>query len=400
MAEQSNAPINPALLKWARESFNLPIEEAAKKVSVKEERIREWEQGENRPTFNQLMKLSKAYKRPVSVFYLSEPPTGDEPFAETNITDFRRFHNGVYEQRSPQLILELRKANFRRESYLELSELLQDPVATFTLRRENDETAEELAARIRDKLNVSLKQQFRWNQPLEAYKYWRRAIEQLQILVFQTGYYLHQRSVLLEELRGMSICLNPLPIILINGKDYPRPRIFTLFHEFGHLMLRQSAMRNIHSDFQDLSEQYCNRFAGCLLVPENALREQLDATNNTQPQEWSNKIIQTMASRFMVSMEVIARRLMDCRLATKEFYQRKRLEFLAHTPKQPFGRGPFHRRYVNWNGERYTHKVLTAYHEGYIDKLDVATYLDIKTKHIPNINNDLTEVFINDLAEA
>ena len=400
MAKKVVTPVNPALLKWARVSFNLPLEEAAKKVGVKKGRLEIWEGGEKRPTFKQLMKLSKAYKRPISVFYLSEPPVADEPFANTHITDFRKFHNGEYQNQSPQLILELRKANFRRETYLELSELLQENVDDFTLLRENGETAEALAARIRSLLTVPLVQQFKWKQPLEAYRHWRRAIEQLPILVFQTGYYLHKRSVLLKELRGMAISVNPLPIILVNGDDLPRPRIFTLFHELGHLLLRQSAMRNIHSEYHDSSEQFCNRFAGCLLVPEDSLREQLDATQNTLPGEWGDAIIRRMANRFSVSMEVIARRLMDCRLATTEFYQRKRREYLAQTPKKPFGRGPYHRRYINWNGERYSHKVLAAYHEGCIDMLDVATYLDIKTGHISKIDADLTELFIRELTEA
>ncbi|MCY3936422.1 MAG: ImmA/IrrE family metallo-endopeptidase [Chloroflexi bacterium] len=389
MAKKFEASVTPALLKWARESFNLPLEEAAKKVKVKQQRLLEWERGKDRPTFNQLMKLSKAYKRPVSVFYLAEVPSEDEPFAETNIADLRKFGSSEHQPWPPELILELRKANFRRESYLELSELLQEKVADFTLRRERSESAESLAKRIRSTLAITPEQQFQWKDITVAYRNWRRAIEQQQILICQTGYYMHKRPVSLEVLRGMAISLNPLPIILVNGQDAQAARIFTLFHELGHLLLRQSAMRNIYSGYHDSSEQFCNLFAGCLLVPEYALREQLDASENTQPQEWSNEIIRKMANRFSVSKEVIVRRLMDCRLATSEFYQRKRREYLAQTPKKQFGRGPFHRRYLNWNGEHYTRKVLEAYQESFITYLDVAIYLDTKVKFIEPIQNDL-----------
>lgn len=389
MAKKVIAPVNPALLKWARESFNLPLEEAAKKVSVQEERLREWERGENRPTFKQLMKLSRAYKRPVDIFYLSEPPLADEPFSKKEIEDFRKIKETEYLQRSPQLILELRKANFRRESFIELSELLQEKIVDFTLRKKEGESARTLADRIRRVLAVPLKQQFKWKQPNEAYRQWRRAIEQLQIFVFQTGAYMYKRKVRLEELRGMAISLNPLPIIVVNGNDHPRPRIFTLFHELGHILLNQSAMRNIHSVNNDQNEQFCNQFAGCLLVPEYALREQLGVTELNLPREWSDEDIRKMANRFSVSKEVIARRLMDCHLATPNFYMRKRREYQHHTSSTTFGRAPYYRRIINQNGERYIRKVLEAYHDSCITFLDVAIYLDTKVKHIEPIQSEL-----------
>ncbi|WP_439481851.1 helix-turn-helix domain-containing protein [Cyclobacterium plantarum] len=58
------AYITPNVLKWARESARMTEETTAAKVSVKVEKIKEWEAGTSQPTIRQAQTLAKAYKRP------------------------------------------------------------------------------------------------------------------------------------------------------------------------------------------------------------------------------------------------------------------------------------------------------------------------------------------------
>ncbi|NIP23976.1 MAG: helix-turn-helix transcriptional regulator [candidate division Zixibacteria bacterium] len=69
MARSADAPVNPDLLVWARRNSSLTIEQVAKKVSVKPERLKQWEKGELMPTIKQLSKLGHIYKRPIAIFY-------------------------------------------------------------------------------------------------------------------------------------------------------------------------------------------------------------------------------------------------------------------------------------------------------------------------------------------
>ena len=55
-------------------------------------------------------------------------------------------------------------------------------------------------------------------------------------MVFQTG------EITLEEMRGFTIAERRLPVIVLNAKDSPRGRIFTLMHELTHLMLGQDGV--------------------------------------------------------------------------------------------------------------------------------------------------------------
>lgn len=115
MAKRSEALINHELLVWARRKAGLSLEEAARKAGVASERLVSWENGENRPTINQLRKLAQAYKRPLAVFYLAKPPRDFQP-----LRDYRRLSAVLDEPESPGLLLEVRRAWARRDIAVEL----------------------------------------------------------------------------------------------------------------------------------------------------------------------------------------------------------------------------------------------------------------------------------------
>src|SRR5580704_1185084 len=76
--------IRPELLTWARETAGLSLEDAARAIGLKDargesgtERLAKIEDAGDPPR-PLLLKMAKAYRRPLLVFYLSHPPkTGD-----------------------------------------------------------------------------------------------------------------------------------------------------------------------------------------------------------------------------------------------------------------------------------------------------------------------------------
>jgi transcriptional regulator with XRE-family HTH domain len=76
MPTKVKAEINPALISWARDTAGFTVAEAAKKLGIEEERLVGWEQpaADDGPSIPQLRKLAALFKRPLAVFYLSEPP--------------------------------------------------------------------------------------------------------------------------------------------------------------------------------------------------------------------------------------------------------------------------------------------------------------------------------------
>lgn len=63
-------PINPSILKWARETAGYSLDEEIKRYS----KLLEWEEGKIYPTYHQLETLAKRYKRQIAVFLLPNIP--------------------------------------------------------------------------------------------------------------------------------------------------------------------------------------------------------------------------------------------------------------------------------------------------------------------------------------
>ncbi len=132
---------------------------------------------------------------------------------------------------SPQLRFEIRRAYERREVALELYENLEESPPGFEFRADIAQDPEALAEQIRDLLHITYEAQVAWRTPHEALKAWRSALEEIGVLTFQAS------GIDIAEMRGFSISDRPLPVIVINGKDGPRGRIFYLAHEFVHILL-------------------------------------------------------------------------------------------------------------------------------------------------------------------
>lgn len=386
MTRSFTPSINPALLVWARKTAALGVPEAARRLKIEEPTLLAWEAGEAAPTFAQLQKASEAYKRPLALFMLPEPPR-----TWNVIHDYRRLPaEGEEEQNdlSPKLALELRRARERRLIALDLFD--EEEVPQFGVVGAATEDADTLAARIRSGLAVSLAKQAAWRDHHEALNGWIAAAEAMGALVFQAS------GITTSEMRGVSVGEFPLPAIILNGGDSVRGRIFSLMHELVHLSLRQDALCLLNDN--DKTEVFCNRVAGAVLVPADALLADSLVARTSAPVEWTDDEIQRLATRFKVSNEAIARRLTIVGRATDAFYVRKRAEYAAryaeylagkeHAAK-PGGGPPYPLMVIRNLGYAYTSAVFGAYHERRLSVADVGAYLDVKVKHLAAVEKQL-----------
>lgn len=375
------------MLVWARRSAGLNVEAAAKKAQVSPERLESWERGETRPSIKQLRQLGRAYKRPIAIFYLPEPP---EDFQA--LRDFRRLPGVATPTESPELRFEVRRAQSRRELAVELYELMNGlpPTLPFTASLSDD--PEELARRIRELLRIQYEDQVRWNPGHESLNRWRAALEDSGVLVFQAI------DVEVSEIRGFSIYADKLPAIVANMKDSARGRIFTMLHELTHLLLRQGGLCNLYEAPSAVSEEqrseiFCNRVAGATLVPrEYLLGEGLVATKQGQT-TWTHEEIRYLADRYGSSREVVLRRLLICGRTTKAFYraQREQLqeEYETVTTRPGIGFAPPHRIATSSAGHLFVRLVLDSYRQDHITASDVAELLDVRLKHLGKIESEV-----------
>ena len=70
MGKSVPSSAEPKMLRWFRESAGFSVAEAAAKIDRNEQELEAWERGEGGPTFSQLTRIAKLYRRPVAAFYL------------------------------------------------------------------------------------------------------------------------------------------------------------------------------------------------------------------------------------------------------------------------------------------------------------------------------------------
>jgi predicted nuclease of restriction endonuclease-like (RecB) superfamily/transcriptional regulator with XRE-family HTH domain len=238
MPKSIPAMVEPPLLVWARESFGYDLDQAAQKIGVSTERLASWEHGEEKPSISQLRKIASVYKLPIAVFYLPEPPRTFDA-----MRDFRRLPEDEREHFSPELLLEFRRARERREEALDLVKELGEEPKEFALRFQVTENPKTIAQKTREWLGVTREQQIAWKTPYEALNYWVSSLENLGVLVFQAS------KISVGQMRGFAISEAVLPVIVLNGQDTPRGRIFSLFHELTHLFLNQTGVSDAEERF-------------------------------------------------------------------------------------------------------------------------------------------------------
>ena len=76
-------PVNPDMLRWARETAGLNVDDVVRKMKRKRvtaETVLSWENGEGSPSYPQLERIAyEIYKRPLALFFFPEPPQEETP---------------------------------------------------------------------------------------------------------------------------------------------------------------------------------------------------------------------------------------------------------------------------------------------------------------------------------
>lgn len=295
-----DALINLEMLKWARNYSGLTTENVAKKLKKLPEDIKMWESGAKKLTFKQLLKIAEIYKRPVALFYLKEPPKDFKP-----LNDYRKIPNTESSNISPQLNYQIRKAYYRRQVALELFEELEEYRQTVLMNIRITDNTEIVGKDIRTLLNIESTQQIKWKDDNQAFNGWRKAIESLGVLVFQA------EGIDVSEMRGFAISDRPLPVIVVNKKDTYKGRMFSLMHEFSHVLLGDSSISSeeLYSN-QEKIEIFCNHVAASILFPISWFDTDELLLSKKNVGHWNDETVYMIAQRFNISQEVVWRRLL------------------------------------------------------------------------------------------
>jgi len=372
-------PINPAILRWARESQNLLIEDVALKMNKSTDAIEAWEKGDSSPTYVQLETLAyTVFKRPVAVFFFPEPPEEVTPK-----NSFRTLPESEVEELAPTFLRVFRQAQAMQINLEELTDgrnpapkkMIQD--LTFDIHGDIREMVES----VREYLGVSLAEQVAWANTEKALDGWRSAVEDKGIFVFKEAF----RD---NEISGFCLYDDEFPVIYINNSMPKTRQIFTLFHELTHLLFKTGGvdkqndafLRRIKGDNRRI-EVLCNRFAGQLLVPK------YDFDNVIPGVKIDEQAVEKLAKRYNVSREVILRKCLERRLVDQAYYEEQSQRWIKEARERAAERagGNYYSNKAAYLGECYLNLAFTSYYQKRFSTDRLAEYLGVKVASIPGL---------------
>ena len=203
--------------------------------------------GDKKPTIKQLYKVAEVYKRPFAIFYFPEPLRHFKP-----LKDFRKFpfeYIALEEEEEYKLEKELLLFLRKREHAIELSDLLGSEIPEFKIGAKSNEDPVSVANLIIKDLKINHRQITALAPGYDALNYWKSFLKSKGILVFQSS------GIPVDVMRGVCIAKKVLPFIIINSNDSPNGRIFSLFHELAHLVLREDGISNFRHSKKDVFDK-------------------------------------------------------------------------------------------------------------------------------------------------
>ncbi len=348
-------PINPRLLRWARQRARLDVE-SMKRTFPK---IEAWEQGEIQPTLRQLERFAQKTHVPFGFLFLDVPP--EEPLP---IPDFRTMP-GPSMPPSPDLLETIYLCQQRQEWYRNyLKTFGEKPLPFVGVAKINDDPVK-TAADIRHYLHFDIEERKRTPTWAEALRRFIEQVERVGILVMSSGVVGSNthRKLSVEEFRGFALVDEWAPVIFINAADSKAARMFTLAHELAHVWLGESGVSNSGiTIFPDENvERWCNQVAAELLVPFEVFTQVYHS--NVPLREG----LDNLARHFKVSTLVILRRTYEMGYLGREEFRKaygEEVTRLRRFERRGEGGGDFYRTLSTRISKPFAQAVVTSVLEG------------------------------------
>jgi Zn-dependent peptidase ImmA (M78 family)/transcriptional regulator with XRE-family HTH domain len=243
---------------------------------------------------------------------------------------------------------------------------------------ENERDREAAGDVLRAALGITHEARGTWASEDDALAWVTKAVE-------ATGVFVFSLSMDVDEVRGASKWeRGGPPAVLLNTADSVAARLFSLAHEYAHLV-RGHPEEGIICDPSTATldvEAWANQVAAAALVPRQEVLNIIQGEKLALPtsyREWPRQLRIRLRSHFRVSHDVLGIRLLHLRLVTdagltKGFWRRR----------SSFGRssGTLANRYRKYLGGRTIRLARTAVEDRAMSPVQIARLLGIRVEHV------------------
>lgn len=367
-------PIYGNILKWARTTCMSGIEQAAIRIGVSQEMLLEWESKTTILSLRQIKKIAKVYKRSVTVIMLKTTPKSLMPPKYRKIPD-------------------MSNVGFQEATFMAIRQAQEIQINAIDLILKKNNLFVEKLLSLRDKkgisqsvcemLGITEENRFKSKNSTAQLTKWKRLLERQGIITLELKY-------ALDDSRAFCLFNKTVPVIVLNSTDTDNARIFSLFHELGHIIKGQTDIDDNYDLTNNLSDEveiFCNHFAASLLVPYDLLSKVVKNKKN-----FTDDFVLSVARTFKVSKSVVWRRLMDGGYITQSQFNdiknklhlfepfaslnpKKRTKFMASKKTHLYLK-------LKRKSEFFVSEVFQAYNENRISQYDVLRYIGIKSVYL------------------
>ena len=368
--------INKDVLRWAREECNLDIAEAAQELKTDVAELISLESGDAHPSLTLLRKMAKKYGLPLATLVMPSPlPRAKRP------KDFRTI-DGRPSRYTRETAIAIRTARRYTDNMAELYEIEPETRIDFSLGTVSPSAnPEALASRERVRFGITYGDQCGWHDGRVAFINWRNAVESLGIFVYLLNFPKN-------DCKGFSLMDGEFPVIVISKKEpLYQARIFTLLHEYCHILLRQPGLSDLNR--MNLIEKFCNQFAAAFLMPQELIDKHFPRLA-AGDSEATDDEVRGVASRLKVSQQSLALRLEELQYMPNGYYRDfkdRQDKHPSHTPQTGGAPSPYVR--LAEVGGRYASTVMDCLERGSIRDLEAARLLDLKPSGFGKVRETL-----------
>lgn len=384
------ATINCEILKWARITAKMSLEEVSSKILCKIEKLEAWEDGSDYPTIRQAEKLSQIYRRPLAVFYLPNPPKDFQ-----TLRDFRSLEViGEYSTALTFIIRDVQERQSWIRQYLKEQEKSNlDFLGRFNEGNQPIEIAENIKKVLDIDENIDTE---------NILRYWISKIESKGIFVSLASNVHPKLKIDVNEVRGFAIYDNLAPFIFVNSDDHKNAQLFTLAHELAHIWINSSGVSNI--EFREFNvssynpiEVFCNNVAAEILLPETKIFEKFKGNTKISLEDIDRFSRESKVSSYFVAVRLFKLQLIGKKLFgylqsvfrdRYKIYLEKKLQKRLKQ-KENEGGPNYYLLQIRKNSKAFTHIIYDSYRGGRISGYEASSLLRIKVNNFSKLSEFL-----------
>lgn len=355
---------NPDVIRFCRESLNLSIDVASRAFDIEEDVLAAIESGDGHPSLSLLRKMAVRYKRPIAMFFLpNAPPVVIAP------TDFRTRTGPL----GPQTLLAIRRArNLQRN----LKQLGMDGGVEFWAKNDRPSVAADLA---RTWLGISHEQQIRSRDSSEFFNLVINALDRRAVQVLRLQF---------PATEAKAFCLGDSPkvIVVTTNDNVVGSRIFSTFHELGHLSLGESSIcLTLEDQPTNDIERYCDLFATELLMPTRLISNLVGGLQGTLLADAVDELADLVKS----SKTALLIKFKQMELIDEDELQIKLAELRARNPRQQQGRSTRTSIVLKEQGLALPRLVFNGLKSEALSPIEASRYLNLNQGNLIEVGSRL-----------